>query len=92
MTLLLIKLFSICFRYIGSSFHVSGSSVDVGSNGYSYPFPDEATDDYHGDFVCERVSPLTSSTFDYKDDTKLSAIVEDVVVDIDVTLVQGIVL
>ena len=73
---------------------MSGSSVDVESNGYSYSFLAEATDNYHSDFVCEKVSPLTSSTFDYKDDTKLSAIVGDVdiVADIDLAFVQGIVL
>lgn len=73
---------------------MSGSSVDVESNGYSYSFSAEAIDNYHSDFVCEKVSPLTSSTFDYKDDTKLSAVVGDVdiVADIDLAFVQGIVL
>lgn len=73
---------------------MSGSSFDVGSNGYSYSFPVEATDEYRSDFFGERVSSLTSPTFDYKDDTKLSAVVGDVdiVADIDVAFVQGIVL
>lgn len=73
---------------------MSGNSIDVESNGCSWPSPAEAIDEYHGDFVGERVSPLTSSTFDYKDDTKLSAVVGDVdiVADIDLAFVQGIVL
>lgn len=92
MTLLLFKLFF--FRYIASSCHVSGSSVDVGSDVFSYSLSVEAADEYRSDFVGERVSSLTSPTFDYKDDTKLSAVVGDVdiVADIDLAFVQGIVL
>lgn len=86
----------ICFRYNGSSCHVSGSSVDVGSDIYSYSSPTEATDECTTTItiVCPIGSSLNSSSFKYKDDTNLSAVVEDVdiVADIDVDLDQGIII
>ena len=73
---------------------MSGNSVDVGSNGCSWSSPAEATDERNSVFVSSSVPSLNSSASNYKDDTNLSAVVEDVdiVADIDVDLDQGIII